>query len=253
MVLLLVGCAAEPSEFPRSVLISDYRANAILRFDDGVFTGTFADANRPAGLRVADGVVYAAGFGRGDVTRYDLASGQSMGLFYWDTTELEEPVQLRFHGDELVVLGNDTNNLVVLRDDGALMRSIGYPQIRGAHDFVIDDLGRAWVATETHVQIWDLASGTQVGEVGRGDLLFATSIALAGETAYVADWERDQILELPGGRVVVDGLHDPIAIERIDGDLYILDADGLARFDGEALSRSIAPDHLQWPRAFTFL
>jgi hypothetical protein len=253
MVLLLVGCAAERSEPPRSVLISDYRANAILRFDDGMFAGTFAESNRPAGLRLGDdGALYAAGFGRGDVVRYDMASGAMMGVFYWDTTELEEPVQLRFHGDELVVLGNDTNNLVVLARDGSLVRTIGYSQIRNAHDFVIDEHGRALIATDSHVQIWDLASGTQIGELGRKDLQLATSITTRDDEIYVADQGRDAVLELTSGRVIVTGLHDPVGIEAVGDDLYILDAEGLARFDGEALSRVIPRDHLQSPRAFTF-
>jgi hypothetical protein len=175
-----------------------------------------------------------------------------MGVFYWDTTELEEPVQLRFHRDELVVLGNDTNNLVVLARDGSLVRTIGYSQIRNAHDFVIDEHGRALIATDSHVQIWDLASGTQIGELGRKDLQLATSITTRDDEIYVADQGRDAVLELTSGRVIVTGLHDPVGIEAVGDDLYILDAEGLARFHGEALSRVIPRDHLQSPRAFTF-
>src|SRR5688572_12856706 len=114
-LLVLVGCAAEPVE-PSTLLISDYRANAIFRYDGvtGEFLGTFAQGSeqrvdRPAGLRKGpDDQLYTAGFGRGEVVRYDLASGRMMDVFYWDTALLEEPVELAFHGNELVVLGNDT-------------------------------------------------------------------------------------------------------------------------------------------------
>ena len=265
MVLLvaLVGCAAEPAA-PSTLFISDYRANAIFRYDGvtGEFLGTFAQGSeqhidRPAGVRLGpDGHLYTAGFGRGEVTRHDVHSGQMMDVFYGDTRLLEEPVELVFDGDELVVLGNDTNNVVVLAADGTLARTFGYPQIRGAHDFVIDH-GRVLVATEPAVQVWDLATGTQVGEFGRGDLVLATSIAVHDDTIYVADWDRDAILAYPGGRVIAYGLHDPISIDFFDGALYVLDATGLNRIDaetGQHLSQLVArDDRLMWPRAFTFV
>jgi len=262
-LVAVVGCAAEPPA-PSTLLISDYRANAIFRYDGvtGEFLGTFAHGSeqrvdRPAGVRLGpDDQLYTAGFGRGEVVRYDLHSGRMMDVFYWDTALLEEPVELVFEGDELVVLGNDTANLVVLGPDGSVARTFGYPLIRGAHDFVIDR-GRVLVATEPAIQIWDLASGTQVGELGRGDLVLATSIATRGDTIYVADWERDQIVTFPDGRVLVDGLRDPISIDIFDGELYVLDATGMQRFDaetGDHLSQLVArDDRLLWPRAFTFV
>ena len=262
-LVVLVGCAAEPTA-PSTLLISDYRANAIYRYDGvtGEFLGTFAAGSeqrvdRPAGVRLGPAdQLYTAGFGRGDVVRYDLHSGQMMDVFYWDTTLLEEPVELVFHGDQLVVLGNDTNNLVVLAPDGTVARTFGAPQMRGAHDFVIAD-GKALVATESAIQVWDLASGTQIGEFGRRDLVLATSIATRGETIYVSDWDRDCIMTFPEGRVLVSGLRDPISIDIVDDDLYVLDATGLHRFDaetGEHLSQLVARDErLLWPRAFTFV
>ncbi|MDQ3340179.1 MAG: hypothetical protein M4D80_33905 [Myxococcota bacterium] len=249
---------------PSTVFISDYRANAIFRYDGatGEFLGTFAQGSeqrvdRPAGVRLGpNDQLYSAGFGRGEVIRYDVHSGQMMDVFYWDTTLLEEPVELVFDGQELVVLGNDTNNLVVLAPDGTLARTFGYPHMRGAHDFVIDR-GRVLVATEPAVQIWDLASGTQLGEIGRGDLVLATSIAIHEDTIYVADWDRDAILAYPGGRVIAYGLRDPISIDFFDGALYVLDATGLNRLDaetGEHLSQLVArDDRLIWPRSFTFV
>src|SRR5687768_6456234 len=150
-LLALVGCAAEPTQEPGTLFISDYRANAIFRYDGATFD-VFAEIDRPAGMRVGpNDQIYTAGFGRGQVLRHDLNSGQMMGVFYWDTALLEEPVELVWHGDQLVVLGNDTNNIVVLAPDGGLARTFGYPDIRQAHDFVIDRDGRVLVATEPAV------------------------------------------------------------------------------------------------------
>jgi hypothetical protein len=263
VLLMAVGCT-DAAPAPSTLFISDYRANAIFRYDGitGEFLGTFAEGSeqrvdRPAGVRLGpNDQLYTAGFGRGEVVRYDVFSGQMMDVFYWDTTLLEEPVELVFEGNELVVLGNDTNNMVVLGPDGSLARTFGYPLIRAAHDFVIDR-GRVLVATEPAVQIWDLATGTQLGELGRGDLVFATSITTRGETIYVADWERDAVMTFPDRRVLISGLHDPINIEIFDGDLYVLDATGVHRFDaetGDHLAQLVArDDRLQWPRAFTFV
>ena len=256
-LLMLVGCTQQPE--PSTLFISDYRASSIFRYDGatGEFLGALDKVDRPAGVRLGpNDQLYAAGFGRGEVVRLDVHSGRMMDVFYWDTTLLEEPVELVFEQDELVVLGNDTNNLVVLAPDGSVARTFGYPVMRNAHDFVIDR-GRVLVATEPAVQIWDLASGTQIGEMGREDLVLATSLAMRGDKVLVADWERNAIVELPTGRIVVTGLHDPISIDVFDDDLYVLDATGLHRFDaetGDHLSQLVArDDRLVSPRAFTFV
>jgi hypothetical protein len=267
LVLLgLLGCTAPAlAPEPSTLLISDYRANAILRYDGvtGEFLGTFAQGSeqrvdRPAGVRLGPaGQLYTAGFGRGDVVRYDITTGRMMDVFYWDTRLLEEPVELVFDGNELVVLGNDTNNMVVLAADGSLARTFGYPLIQNAHDFVIDAAHHVLVATDTAVQVWDLGSGTQLPGFGERDLQRATSIATRGDTVYVADWDRDCIMTFPEGRVLVAGLRDPISIDFFGDELYVLDANGVQRFDpetGEPLGTLVAhDDHMVWPRAFTFV
>lgn len=257
-LLMLVGCT-QPEPEPSTLFISDYRANSIFRYDGvtGEFLGALDQVDRPAGLRLGpNDQLYAAGFGRGEVVRLDVHSGHMMDVFYWDTTLLEEPVELVFEQDQLVVLGNDTNNIVVLAPDGSVARTFGYPVMRNAHDFVIDR-GRVLVATEPAVQIWDLASGTQIGEMGRQDLVLATSLAMHGDNVLVSDWDRDAIVELPTGRIVVTGLRDPVSIDVVGDDLYVLDANGLGRYDaetGDHLSQLVTrDDRLIWPRAFTFV
>src|SRR5688500_16103437 len=171
-LLLVVGCSAAEAPEPSTLFISDYRASAIFRYDGvtGEYIDTIEKLDRPAGMRLGPNEqLYAAGFGRGEVVRYDVHSGRMMDVFYWDTALLEEPVELAFHGDELVVLGNDTANVVVVGPDGALVRTFGYPVIQQAHDFVIDGT-RMLIATDPAIQIWDLATGRQLGEAGRGHL-----------------------------------------------------------------------------------
>lgn len=266
LVLLgLLGCTSPAAPEPSTLLVSDYRANAIFRYDGvtGEFLGTFAAGSeqrvdRPAGVRLGpDGQLYTAGFGRGDVVRYEVPTGRMMDVFYWDTRLLEEPVELAFDGAELVVLGNDTNNIVVVAPDGSLARTFGYPLIQGAHDFVIDAARRVLVATDTAIQVWDLATGTRLGTFGERDLLRATSIAQREGVTYVADWDRDCIMTFPEGRVLVAGLRDPINIDFHGDELYVLDATGIQRFDpetGEPLGVLVHRDeHLQWPRAFAVL
>src|SRR5436190_15215598 len=93
----LAGCAEASGPVASEVLISDYRANAIFRYDGvtGEFIDTFAQGSmqrvdRPAGMRVGPhDQLYLAGFGRGEVVRFDVRSGAMMDVFYWDTAYLE--------------------------------------------------------------------------------------------------------------------------------------------------------------------
>lgn len=262
---MLAACAVDPEPPPPSSLfISDYRANAIHRYDGvtGAYEGSMERLDRPAGMRLGPhGELYVAGFGRGDVVRFDVQSGQRMDVFYWDTALLEEPVELVFHRDELVVLGNDTANIVVVAPDGSLRHTFGYPRIRQAHDFVIDDAGRALVATEPAIQIWDVATGTQLGEAGRGHLALATSIARDDAYLYVADWELDQIVRFTADGTFVDvlvrDLVDPISIDLHAGALVVLDATGVTTYDvdtGDRQAQLVArDDRLLYPRALTFV
>jgi hypothetical protein len=118
------------------------------------------------------------------------------------------------------------------------------------------------VATEPAIQIWDLATGTPLGEAGRGDLALGTTIALGDGVFYVADWELDRVLrfsmagELLG--VFIEGLDNPISIDvGFDGALYVMDATGVNRYDaatGDHLARLVSrEDRLIWPRSFTFV
>jgi sugar lactone lactonase YvrE len=274
-VFVFAACTAEPAPPPSTVYVSDYRANAIVRYDgttgeliDVFAQGIEAHIDRPASVkRGPDGHFYAAGFGRGDVVRYE-STGAMMDVFYWDTRLLEEPVELEFKGDHLFVLGNDTKNLVELDASGAVVNSFGDPMMRGAQDFVIaGDL--AYVATESHptlgsaIQVWDIASGTLVRHFGAYDqIAFAAGIALAGDQLYVSDFERNRVVQFDTSGnylgVLVEGLTSPIDVDfGPDHDLYVLDAVGLHRFDQFGSPRGrlidVADGVLDRPLGFAFV
>ena len=251
---IVAACATEPASPPSTLFITDYRANAIVRYDGttgeliDVFASGIADrVDRPASVRLGpNGQLYSAGFGRGDVVRYDLDSGAMMDVFFYDTTLLEEPVELLFHGDDLLVLGNDTQNTVVLDRAGVPIRSFGYPTMRAAHDFVIAPNNQLFVSTESHpqlgsaIQVWDLATGTLARNFGSyGELAFASGLALHAGILYVCDFERSRVTRfdpITGQSlgVLVDESH-LIAPMRVDvgpdGSLHVLDSVGLHRFD----------------------
>jgi sugar lactone lactonase YvrE len=275
-IVVLLGCAEAASPIPSEIFVTDYRANAIVRYDgatgdliDVFAAGAEQRVDRPASVQLGpDGFVYSAGFGRGDIVRYDL-SGAMLDVFYWDTRLLEEPMELAFHGSELYVLGNDTKNMVVIAEDGRAMREFGFPTMRGAQDFVIDG-DRMFVATELNptlgsaVQVWDRVSGTLVRHFGTYDeLAFATGVVLHEGVLYVSDFERGRVMrfdpETGASSVLIEGLELPVELAVApDGALHVLDANGLQVYDREsgAFVRTLIPvdgSVLQRPLGFTIV
>lgn len=191
-----------------------------------------------------------------------------MGVFYRNTLALEEPVELLFHGDQLIVLGNDTNNVVVLDPSGRLVANFGARDMQGAHDFAFGPDGLLYVGMPSHVehgtaiQVWDVATGSLVRHFGTFDqLASATGIAFGNDRIYIADHERDQVVMFdavtggPRGVLIDHGLDAPVSLEvGPDGALYIVDATGVKRFDGQTLSSFIALGaELRQPRSLTFV
>lgn len=280
--LLATGCAVEPVEpsddlHPGALFVTDRGGDAILRYDTmtGDLLGVFAEGDakrveRPSSVRLGpDGHIYMAGFGHGEVVRYDALSAHMMGVFFWDTGELEEPVELLFRGNDLVVLGNDTNNAVVIDSTGTLVRNFGAPDMLGAYDCAFGPDGLLYVGVPSHIdhgtaiQVWDVDTGTLQRHFGTYDqLATATGIAFGDGFIYVADHERDQVVRFdaatggPRGVLVADGLVDPVSLDvGPDGALYIVDATGVKRFHDGTLSPFIAAGDgtLVQPRSVTFI
>jgi len=253
----------------------------VVRYDGatGDLIDVFAEGyddhiDRPANVRRGpDGHLYVAGFGHGDIVRFDLSTATMMDVFFQDRILLEEPVELIFHGDELVVLGNDTQNMVIVGSDGVARRSFGQPIMRAAHDFAFGPDGLLYIATESHpqlgtsIQVWDLATGTLVRSFGRaelGEISFATSVAFDHRgTLYVTDYIDGLVVRFDpttGTRLdtLVEGLSYPVSLDfGVDGKLDVLDDLGIRRFDpdtGDDLGVlvPVAPP-LRRPRGFTFV
>jgi hypothetical protein len=244
-ITLLGACIDldEPPPSPSVMYIADRGANRVTRFDGvtGEYLGELAMNDRPSCVRPGpDGALYVASFGDSEVTRIDPTTGETLGLFYKDTNILEEPVELLFRGSELVVLGNDTNNAIVIDASGTMIHDVGYPDMRGAHDFVFGDDDLLYVATEHDVstnstmQVWDVASGTQLGTFGSLDQIAnASGIALVDGALLVTDFERGTLLRFDGHvpTVLATGLKHPVALELgLDGMLYIADETGVVRY-----------------------
>lgn len=289
MLASLSGCSADVDAEceacrprpPSTLFVTDRGGDSILRYDGvtGQFEDVFASGlasriDRPSSVRLGpSGHLYLAGFGRGDVVRFDVESGAMMDVFYWDTQLLEEPVELVFRGDDLVVLGNDTQNAVVIDAEGTATRSFGYPEMRAAHDFVMTpDESTVVVATDTHpqlgsaLQLWDATSGTLLRHFGTAsEIASATSVALGGDgLLYACDYERGAIVRFDPATGALLGtvttlLDGPVSIDfGPDGALYALDRLGIHRIDpdtGEELSLLVAvgDGHNEMPRSFTFV
>ncbi|MEO8703399.1 MAG: hypothetical protein ABI867_25355 [Kofleriaceae bacterium] len=263
----IAACTEEPA--PATLFISDYRANAIVRYDGntGELVDVFAEIDRPASIQPGpDGELYTAGFGRGDVSRY---ADRTPSIFFYDTTVLEEPMQLAWDRGELLVLGNDTQNMVVIDPAGQMMRQFGYPTMRGAQDFVVAPTGEVFVATEAHpelgsaIQVWDRTTGTLLRHFG-SELAFASGIALADGVLYATDFERNTVTRFDPETgqslgILVADLHSPARVHvGPDGALYVLDSTGLLRFDRETgaflgVFASVGDGVLQRPLGFTFV
>lgn len=273
--MLLAACTEPVIDAPTAVYVSDYRANAIVRYDlGGELIDVFAEGaeqrvDRPASVRRGpDGALYSAGFGQGDINRYD-DTGQMTDVFYWDTRLLEEPVELEFRGEHLFVLGNDTKNLVEIDAAGRFVRELGYPLMRGAQDFVLDGQ-LAYVATEHHpqlgasLQVWDLETGALTRSFAKFDeVAFASGLTLHDHTLLISDLERGTITRFDPATgdnlgIVVQDLLLPVEIDiGPDGRLYALDLTGLHAFDattGAALGTliEVAGGPLERPLGFTF-
>lgn len=256
------GCVETPPT-PSVMLVADRGADRIRKFDGvtGEWLADVATIDRPSSMRRGpDGALYVAGFGDSAIVRVTDDGAQS--VFFRDTQVLEEPVELLFRGAELAILGHDTHNAIMVDPTGAMVRDIGYPDMRGAHDFVIDDRARMYVATSHDVelgiaiQIWDLNNGRMIAMRGTlEEVANATGIVAIDDILYVTDYERGTIVRFAGDtRIIARGLVHPVAIELgLDGLLYVADERGIHRFERDgSYAGKLAGDHLTGVRSFVF-
>ena len=249
---------------PTSLFIADRGANRIVEFDGltGDWVRDVTSVDRPSSVRLGpDRALYVAAFGRSEILRIDAGASHQ---FFQDTDILEEPVELLFRGSELVVLGHDTHNAIVIDPTGTMTHDVGYPDMRGAHDFAFAPDGLLYVATEhdvslgTAIQVWDVNAGTMIGHFGSLDQLAnATGIVAQGDDLYITDYERGLILRFTDGvpTTIADGLTRPVSIELApDGRFLVIDDRGVHRYDIDgSFITTLIPigEHLVGPRSST--
>jgi sugar lactone lactonase YvrE len=271
IAILGAACSNATSSPPSVMFVADRTANQIVRFDGetGAFEGVVAEIDRPSSTRLGpDGALYVAGFGDSNIVRVDPWTGADLGELYRDTAVLEEPVELMFEGPELYVLGHDTHNAIAIEPGGTMIHDVGYPDMRGAHDFVFGPDGLLYVATEHDastgmaMQVWNVELGDMVARFGTLDQLAnATGIALVGNQLYVTDYERGTLVRFDSrcerADVLVDDLAHPISLELgPDGLLYVIDDAGIQRFTIEGdRAGLVVPrgEYLVGPRSLTFV
>ncbi len=265
-------CAVSPQTpgFDATLVVSDRAADAVLLFDTAGRAvrrvvpderGDGGPIDRPSSVRFdALGHMYLANFGHGEILEYVEPAGRFDRVFYADSWWLQEPVNLIFHGTELFVLGNDTQNVVVLDRSGALVREFGREEVRRPHGFVFGSEGELFIATSWDgnapgmIQVWDPEQGTLIGRFGdAADLDDATGLAIGPDRMlYVVDYYRARILRYdPLDRVLVNVFFDqpgvldgPVALTfGPGGDLYVAAANGIHRIhaDGSYGGLFVAP------------
>ncbi len=270
LVLVLGGCTAAPAVScptgadcdvqetePGVLLVADRATNYVSRWASGAgdFLGHFIEPNNtrtngPTALAFRDdGHAFVANFRRGEVLSYDGFSGRFNRVFFHDSFMLEEPVAIRFRNDHMFLLGNDTRNLLVLDDQGEVVKELGRSVIRYAHDFRFGPDGLVYIATSWDpkragmVQVWDVDRGVRVRSFGTADELDeATSLTFGPDgLLYVSDVVSERVVRFDprtGDMIdtfvdASDGLVRPCALEFGAGaDLYVISDVDVLRFHG---------------------
>jgi sugar lactone lactonase YvrE len=258
----LAACA--PAELPleraADLLIADVEAGRVLRLPAGAgapevlvdaaeLSSTLApEGLAPAGLALRGEELWVSDMHSGRILAFDMRDGQALGVVFdpGAQSDLEEPCALAWLDGALAVLGNDTRNVLLVQDDGAVGELGGSspPQIRDGHGLLALPDGRLLVATSAStedvgmVQVWDAQGGERIQTwlPPGGPLLDATGLALGPEgLVYVVDWSGEQVLRMdPDTGQVVDrvlgpeSLSQPVALAFDEaGRLWILERHGL--------------------------
>jgi hypothetical protein len=228
------------------LLVTDRSNDAVYRYDGA--TGEFIEVfiasgtgglDRPVNITEGpDGHLYIANFGPGEILKFDGPS------------ELEEPVDVVFGSHVAYLLGNDTENIVVVDSDtGGFIREFGHSTLRYPHDMEFGPDGYLYVTTEALstnlVQYYDVETDQLVGSFGSSsDLELAVGLTYTpGGNWLVTSWWDSKIVRYDGvTHELIDifvgeesgGISGPTTIKYgPDGNLYVSNGNGIHRFDGE--------------------
>ncbi|MCB9685524.1 MAG: hypothetical protein H6738_21015 [Alphaproteobacteria bacterium] len=275
LLLPTVACLDPATGTPRvdvEVWVADQGAGELIvwRSRDPGGADLVADAARlgdgfaPSAVAVDGDGLLVADFATGALTSL-TTDGAVLGRTRVDPAQavrLEEPCAVRVEGAHLLVLANDSRNLVELTRDGEVVRELGAERpLRSAHGFDLLDADLVIVASSPTTPdagllgIWDLATGDRVSDLARWPRLEEATdvLALDDGTVAVADWWTGTVSRWDpstGERLedLGEGLAHPVALDRgPDGAIWVLADDGAWRIgdDGAELE---APLALRWPR-----
>ncbi len=262
MLLLLLACATdEPawdaSDAPAELVVAHLEGGEVLRFgSDGSWLGEVLGAEAAAAIEATtdrpfapsavlpqdDGGAWVTDFTTGVVVAVD-AEGAFDGLVREVGTgagRVEEPCALLRHGERVLVLANDSGNVVDVEDADDALLGIPVP-LRSPHGLALRG-EQAWIGRSPTqvgaglVERYDLVSGEKLAElVPYPDVEEATAVRFDGERLLVADFFRGRVTawDPDSGDFlgeVVSGLAGPIDVE-VDGEgaVWVLDREGVVR------------------------
>lgn len=273
IAMLLAGCA--PPLTPHEILVADPIGGAVLSYDGltGRHLGAVLTADHlppdearagfePADVVVVDGFVLVAEFCTGAVHAFEQEDFSYRQEVYQDRRVLEEPSSLAVDGEDLLVLGSDTSNVLRLSSDGAMV--VAGPQsspslqrphaiARSGHLLFVGT-GPADRSLD-RIQVWDLDDDTWAGSFGvQGEVEDVVGLAVSDDHRLAAvDWSGQVLIyDLITWELLQVHDQDLVAPRSADwapdGALLVLDELGVARIDELGTTR-LVPNHLmQWPR-----
>lgn len=220
---------------------------------------------------LGDGSLVVANFGPGSVLRFDGDTGEYLDTLFYDTQILEEPTAVRWTGEHLLVLGNDSGNLLVLDESGVPTSTMGDPGLRFPLDLALGpEPGTVFLTSarntsiDATVQLWDYVAGERLAWFSHPDssrpavgvVVDCHDAVLLSDPAGVTRlrpagqldrWVRDR--ELP-----VDA---PSRLRTApDGQVWVSSKHGMSRLDieegGFVLEIGTEEALLEDPRGFVF-
>jgi|GEM_PF-4116176 len=148
---------------------------------------------------------FVTDFEKGSVLSVDSQTGEYLKRRFEDRNVLEEPVKILAQNDLLYVLGNDTENIVVLDDEGDVITNFKAPEINYPHDMAFGPDGFVYVAVESYeamphwVQVWNPQTETferSYPAPKAGDIAMSVAVSDAGEM-FVANYTSSEIIRYP--------------------------------------------------------
>lgn len=247
--------------------------------DAGLVEEVLGDPFEPSALAWDEASLYLGDFRSGRILAVDRAEPELVEVLHDNDDpearaadlRLEEPADMRLWGELLVVLGNDSRNLLLVDPAVGAIDSYGEEDpIRHGH--ALTWLGEELVVGRSRssgsgalLEVWDPELGEQTRSLGHPDELGDATALLdePGGTLLVLDFFGSRLMRVdPVSGAVLDEdlalghLDRPRALDRgPEGDLYILDEAGVWRLRLGRMDQLVRAEEagLRWPRQLRVL